>query len=112
MDFKKIKEKTKGFVDKLRSLEDKQKKTILWTIVGILGVIMAFFWIKGVMYKIEHLDSVKFNIPQIETSTGIENSLPNENLMENSTSESENKEEIQNQIKNLEEKLNQLETNK
>jgi len=79
MDFKKIKEQLKSFLDKLRSLEDKQKKTILWTIVGILGVIMAFFWIKGVMYNLEHLDSVNFNIPQIETPVIIDNNAQTEN---------------------------------
>jgi len=43
------------FVTKLQNLPDKNKKIILWTIVGVLGLIMAIFWIRGVIatfYKI------------------------------------------------------------
>jgi len=121
MDFKKIKEKTKNFVEKLRSLEDKQKKIILWTIVGILGLTMGFFWIKGVMYKLENLKAIDFDFPQMETSIGSENlpvvennveannqNIENENLINNSTSGSES-EDLKKQIESLEQRLNQLE---
>lgn len=70
--FKKIEERTKNFIEYLRGLEDKQKKIILWTIVVILGLIMGYFWIRSVMYKLEKLHSTDFSFPQIET-TNFEN---------------------------------------
>jgi len=79
MDFKKIKEKLKNFVEYLRGLDDKQKKVILWTVVGIFGAIMAFFWIKSVMYKLENLEPINFNLPQIETPAIIDNNTQIEN---------------------------------
>jgi len=79
MDFKKIKEKIKNFVEYLRGLDEKQKKTILWSIIGVLGVIMAFFWIKSVMYKLENIEAINFNLPQIETPAIIGNNTQIEN---------------------------------
>jgi cytoskeletal protein RodZ len=121
MDFKKIKEKTKISIEKLRGLDEKQKKVILWATVGIFGLIMGFFWVKGAMYDLEHLE---VNFPQLETPSELEDNLQtvqnsfeniesenikDENIVDDSTVETESKEEIENQIKILEEKLNNME---
>jgi len=89
--FKKIREKTAKFIEYLRGLEDKQKKIIMWAVVGILGLIMGIFWVKSVMYKLENLKSIDFNLPQIETTTELEN---------NTQIEVNNLSETQNQINN------------
>lgn len=78
----------KDFIKKLQGLEEKQKKIILWAIVGILAVIMGFFWIKSTLYRLENMESVDLQFPQLEDVTGPEN-----------------------QINDLEEKFNQLEEN-
>jgi hypothetical protein len=36
-----------NFLRKLQNLPDKQKQFILWSIVGIIGLIMAIFWLLG-----------------------------------------------------------------
>jgi len=72
MDIKQIKEKSKIYLTKLQNLEEKKKKIIMWVIVGILGLIMGYFWVKSVMYKLENLGSIEFNMPQIETINNIQ----------------------------------------
>ena len=69
----KIKEKLKNFLTKLQSLDDKRKKIIMWFIVGIFGLIMGFFWIKGVIYKLENMEPINFNFPQVETPAVTDN---------------------------------------
>jgi len=91
MDIKQIKEKSKIYLTKLQNLEEKQKKIIMWVIVVILGLIMGYFWVKSVMYKLENLGSIEFNMPQIETTTELEN---------NTQIEVNNLSETQNQINN------------
>jgi len=86
MNIKKIKEKIAKFIEYLRGLDDKNKKTILWVIVVILGIIMAFFWIKSVMYKLEHLEPINLDFSQVEVSTGLENT---QNLINNSLNNTE-----------------------
>jgi len=45
-------EKIRTRLEKLQALPEKQKKIILWSIVAVLAIIMGFFWIKGIMFKI------------------------------------------------------------
>jgi len=60
----------KESITKLQNLPDNQKKIVLWTIVGILAVIMGFFWVRGAISNFskmgESLGNIEF--PQIETS--------------------------------------------
>jgi hypothetical protein len=60
--------KIKEFITKLQNLPDKQKKIILWTVVSILGLIMAFFWFKATLNSLSNLGGEIGNIqlPQIE----------------------------------------------
>jgi len=66
MDFQNLKQKIKDFIVKLQGLDEKQKKIIMWTIVGILGIIMGIFWIKSTLYKIENMGEINLNLPQFE----------------------------------------------
>ena len=50
-------EKIANFFVKLRSLPDSKKKIILWTIVVILGAVMGFFWVKGVVNSLPKIES-------------------------------------------------------
>jgi len=70
MDFK---TKAKEYLVKLQNFPDQQKKIILWTIVVILGLIMAFFWFKvavGRLSKIsseaQSIQNIKIEFPQVE----------------------------------------------
>ena len=108
MNFQNLKQKTKDFIIKLQGLDEKQKKIIMWTIVGILAVTMGFFWIKTTLYKIENMGEINLNLPEFENTENAEIEMPVENIQNNF----ESKEEIENQIESLQEKLNQIETNK
>jgi len=44
-----------AYLEKLRALPDNQKKIVLWTIVVVLGLIMGFFWIRGVMNSLSEI---------------------------------------------------------
>lgn len=59
--------KLKNFLVKLQSLQEYQKKIILWTIVSILGVIMLFFWVTGAERDLSKIgDATKgIQIPQL-----------------------------------------------
>lgn len=43
-------------LEKLRSLEDKDKKLILWIIVVVLGLIMIFFWFKISVNRLNNIN--------------------------------------------------------
>jgi len=60
---KDLSQKIKDFIEKLRSLEEQQKKAILWSVVILLGVIMGIFWIRG---AINNLQKIGENMGQIE----------------------------------------------
>lgn len=38
-----------NFLMKLQKLPEKQRLIIMWSVVGVVGFVMAFFWLKGVM---------------------------------------------------------------
>lgn len=59
MDFKK-------YLIKLQNLPDSQKKIILWTAVGILAVVMGFFWINWTISDLSKLN-VNLQLPQISS---------------------------------------------
>ncbi len=79
MDFQNLKQKIKDFIVKLQALDEKQKKIIMWTIVGILAVIMGIFWIKGTLYKIENMGEINLGFSEMEIikTTEIENIIGN-----------------------------------
>lgn len=56
------------YLEKLRTLPDKQKKIVLWTIVAILGLVMGIFWVRSAMNKLSDLGNElgKIEFPQIE----------------------------------------------
>lgn len=66
MSFKGAKQKFKNWIEWLRSLEDGHKKIILWIIIAILGLVMAFFWFQGTINRIKSLDRINFNFPEME----------------------------------------------
>jgi hypothetical protein len=51
------------FLQKLQSMPESRKKIVLWTIVGILAVVMGLFWVKGSMDKLSRLN---VQIPNLE----------------------------------------------
>ena len=68
------------FIEKLRNLPDNQKKIVLWTIVAVLGVAMAFFWIRSAAQRIDKL--LDIHLPEIELpNTEVLNSLVPEELL-------------------------------
>jgi len=109
----------KDFIVKLQGLEEKQKKIIIWIIVGILATIMGFFWIKSVIYRIEYMGEVNLNLPELENNletfqngfNDIESEKVKDEIADDSIIEAESKEEIESQIKKLQEKLDQIEEN-
>lgn len=60
--------KAKNYLEKLRNLPDENKKTILWTIVAITGVVMVFIWIGSIMNGIEKIgkETNGVQLPKIE----------------------------------------------
>lgn len=68
MDFNKLKETFKSFIIRLQGLNDSQKKIILWSVVGVLGVIMAIFWFKSTLNKLENIN-VDLSGFQIDTES-------------------------------------------
>ncbi len=58
----------KKYITKLQSLTDKQKKIILWAIVGVLAIIMGYFWIRSAGERLNKISENlgQINLPQIE----------------------------------------------
>lgn len=58
----------RDFIAKLRSLPNKQKKIILWTVVAILGLAMGVLWFKTATSRFTQIEQSvkKINIPSIE----------------------------------------------
>lgn len=57
-----------SYIEKLRALPDKQKKIILWTIVSLLALSLAFLWLKTSISRFEKMEeSIKnVNMPSID----------------------------------------------
>jgi len=57
-----------AYFKKLRELPDKRKKIVLWTIVGILGLIMGFFWIRTTTVRLSEIGNSlgQIQLPEIE----------------------------------------------
>ena len=55
----------KNYLEKLRNLSDANKKIILWAIVAILGLALAFFWFNSAAKKISEISGgkIKTNLP-------------------------------------------------
>ena len=54
------------FLEKLRALPENKKKIILWTIVIVLGLIMAYFWINASIKRLESVDLSGIKLPEIQ----------------------------------------------
>ena len=79
--FLNLKLKIKNWLERLRILPDSQKKIILWAVVGVIGIVMAFFWITGAVKSLsntgEDIGQINFpeiNIPEIPVFPGSQNS--------------------------------------
>ena len=55
-------ERNRKFIKKLRNLSDIKKQIILWTIVGILGLIMGYFWVTSTIKSFSEIGK-SFNSP-------------------------------------------------
>ncbi len=56
----------KANLEKLRALPESRKKIILWSIVGIIAVVLLFFWVKSTQKSFSELQSeFKFSIPSL-----------------------------------------------
>lgn len=66
-----IAEKIRIFLDKLRSLPEDKKKIILWVVVIVIGIPMAFFWVKGSMDNLSKMSKSvqEIKLPEINTPT-------------------------------------------
>lgn len=64
----KIGETLKNYLTKLQRLSDRNKKIVLWTIVGILGLTMGYFWIRGAVDTISKIGSEvgQIKLPEIQ----------------------------------------------
>lgn len=58
----------RAYLEKLRGLSDNQKKTVLWTAVIILAIIMGIFWFRATINRFSNFDGKLLNIqfPEIE----------------------------------------------
>ncbi|MEK7503398.1 MAG: hypothetical protein AAB577_00200 [Patescibacteria group bacterium] len=54
------------FLEKIRSLPEKQRKIILWVIVIVLGLIMLTWWVGRIPERIKGLSLPKIEMPKIE----------------------------------------------
>ena len=61
--------KIKNYLEGLQNLPDNKKKIILWVVVGVLAVIMGFFWIRSAGERLNKIGESMGNInfPQMET---------------------------------------------
>ena len=70
MKIKDVGEKIRKYLEKLRALPENKKKIILWTVVVILGLPMAFFWTKSAMNSFSKFEDAiqKIEIPEVDMS--------------------------------------------
>lgn len=61
----------KEIIEKLQLLPDRQKKIILWTVVAVLGLIMGFFWVSGLINKLNQIGNElgQIELPIFETTS-------------------------------------------
>ncbi len=45
------------FLKKIQGLSEERKRIILWSVVGAIGLMLFFFWLKGFQAKIEAINS-------------------------------------------------------
>jgi len=76
--------KIKNYIEWLRALPESKKKIILWAVVGVLAVVMGFFWVRGAINSFSKIGEGigEIKMPQINTSDmpslnlqGIENQI-------------------------------------
>jgi len=58
-----LKLKISNYLNQLQNLPDKQKKIILWAVVGVLALIMGIFWLNSTMHRMGNLN-FNFNFPE------------------------------------------------
>ena len=90
MNLEKFAERNRKFLEKMRGLPDEKKKFVLWTIVGVLAIIMGTFWVKSATTRFsgigEELSKIEF--PVIDTSDMP--TLPDLSVLENVTPSNNN----------------------
>ena len=71
-------------IEKLQSLPENRKKTILWSVVVILGIIMAFFWINSAINRLSKIgeSNMSIDFPSIEMPEIPDIQMPTNNSAE------------------------------
>jgi hypothetical protein len=59
---------TRAFFEKLQGMSESRKRIVLWTIVGIMAIVMGLFWIKGTMDGLSSLNIGKIQLPNINST--------------------------------------------
>ena len=74
----------KEFITKLQNLPEHKKKIVLWAVVGILAVVMGFFWVRGAMDKFSKFGQSPnpLNLPSIN--------MPSLDLLQTTTPSNQN----------------------
>lgn len=55
-------------LEKLKALPDRQKKIIMWAVVGVLAVVMLIFWFKSAMNRLSNIgQGMQIDFPKMET---------------------------------------------
>jgi len=69
MNLEKFADRNRKFIAKMQSWPESKKKIVLWTIVGVLAIIMIFFWINGVVKSFSKISqNINIEMPKIDTS--------------------------------------------
>jgi len=59
-----------NFLEKIRKQPENTKKLILWLIVIIIGIVLLFWWLRSIYYKISNFPKGEFieqlNVPSFE----------------------------------------------
>jgi len=79
----KFAERNRKFIEKLQSLPEKQKKIILWGTVGILAIMMGFFWVRGARENFLKIGQEVKNIKIPQVNTQDFPKMPDLNNLEN-----------------------------
>jgi hypothetical protein len=69
----------KEYITKLQNLPEQKKKIILWVIVGIVAIVMGYFWSKSAAVNFSKIgqELQKIELPKIETPEFPEINLEN-----------------------------------
>jgi len=85
----------KESLEKLQNLSDNKKKIVLWTVVGVLAVIMGFFWVRGAVDSLSKIGDVakSINLPSIDLPA-----MPSTDILKNTPQADQTLEPTPNEI--------------